>query len=685
MGNTVTATATGSVESILAQAARMLESRPDLALAQAEAILAQRGGFPPAEFLACQALRRMGKLDGVLRRLATLARMQPRVPAILWELAQVASEAGEPEQAIAALEGLTRQQPTIATGWFLLAGELRKVDRNEDAWRADLSGVHASSRDADLLKAAVAMNEGQIDQSEAMLKARLERLPDDPATLRLLGELNWRRGDMTPALALVERAVESAPGFDLARDFLIRLLLQSNNLPDALAHAEILTQSPVKNAGHDLILASVLVRLGDQERACEIYEGLLAQKADQPQLWQNLGHALKTLGKQADAVHAYRQAVTHQPTMGEAWWSLANLKTVTLDADDIIVMEDALKTLEPDAASRQEDVFHLHFSLGKAYEDMKDDAASFHHYDQGNRLRRTMVRHDADAFSAEVAETARTFSATFIAGMGEGGCLAPDPIFIVGLPRSGSTLVEQILASHSQVEGTMELPEMMMIASRLQSRVDEGGFPDFRTMIASLSKADRLRLGQEYIDRTRVHRKTERPLFIDKLPNNWQHVGLIHLILPNAKIINARRHPIGCCYSAWKQHFARGQTFSYDLADLGRYYRDYVAHMAAFDDAMPGRVHRVIYEQMVADTQSEVSHLLDYLGLPFEDACLAFWKNDRAVRTASSEQVRQPIFTDAVDHWKRFEVWLTPLTEALGPVVASYPQAPSEWKARLRA
>nr|WP_250890438.1 tetratricopeptide repeat-containing sulfotransferase family protein [Sphingobium nicotianae] len=663
----------------------MLDEHADEALTQAEAILARAPGLPPAELLACQALRRLGKPKAALPRLSILARSQPRVPAILWELAQTASETGNSEQAVAALENLTRQQPAVATGWFLLAKELRKAGREEEAWRADLSGVHASSRDRELLEAAVAMNEGQLDDSEAKLTARLERLPDDPAACRLLGEIHWRRGDMTEALTLVERAVHLAPGYDLARDFLVRLLLQTNRLPEALEHAETLVRSPLRNSSHDLLKASVLVRLGDQEQARTIYERLLAQRADQPQLWQNLGHVLKTLGRQADAVHAYRQAVTYQPTMGEAWWSLANLKTVKLGAEDIAAMEQALHSLEPESKTRQEDIFHLHFSLGKAFEDAKDDDASFRHYDQGNRLRRTMVTHDAASFSAEVAAAATLFTGPFIAQMGEGGCPAPDPIFVVGLPRSGSTLVEQILASHSQVEGTMELPEMMMIAGRLQSRVDEGEFPDFRAMITALTPADRLRLGEEYIERTRVHRVTDKPLFIDKMPNNWQHVGLIQMILPNARIIDARRHPVGCCYSAWKQHFARGQAFSYDFADLGRYYRDYVAQMAAFDEAMPGRVHRVIYEQMVADTAGEVSRLLDYLGLPFEEACLAFWQNDRAVRTASSEQVRQPIFTGGVDHWKRFEAWLAPLTDALGPVVDSYPQPPSDWRGWLSA
>jgi len=557
-----------------------------------------------------------------------------------------------------------------------MAKELRKAGRIEEAWRADLSGIHASSSDPELLDAAVAMNDGRLDEGAAILEARLQQLPDDASACRLLGEIHWRRGDMTEALALVERAVDLAPGFDLAREFLIRLLLQSNRLPEALENAELLCNSPVQSPGYDLIKASVLVRLGDQEGARELYEPLLERQPDQPQVWQNLGHVMKTLGRQADAVRAYREAVTRLPTMGEAWWSLANLKTVKLGIEDMAAMEQALATLAQGEANRAEDIFHIHFALGKALEDMKDFAASFRHYALGNSLRRTLVRHDADDFSAEAAAAAHAFSGPFIAGQGEGGCQAADPIFIVGLPRSGSTLLEQILSSHSQVEGTMELPEMMMIASRLQARVDDGEFPDFGAMVASLTVTDRQRLGEEYIERTRVHRRAGKPMFIDKMPNNWQHVGLIRLVLPKAKIIDARRHPMGCCFSAWKQHFARGQSFSYDLVEVARYYRDYVSLMAHFDAAVPGAIHRVIYEQMVGDTRNQVERLLAYVGVPFEEACINFWQNDRAVRTASSEQVRKPLFTDGVDHWKRFEPWLGPLVETLGSVATAYPEVP---------
>ncbi len=664
------------VRALLDAAAERVETAPDLALAEAERALGAMPGLPPALFVSAQALRRLGRPAEACARLSLIPGGARRPAMVLWEHAQAASEAGQTGAAIEVLEALTQVQPGVASGWFLLAAALRKVGRHEDAWRADLSAVHAASRDPDLLKAAAAVHDGKLDEAEATLRARAERLPDDPVGTRMLGEVCWRRGDMAEALRLVERAVDLAPGFDLARDFLVRLLMQVNRLPEALTHAEMLARSPVGGSAARLVLSSVLVRLGDQERARGIYVELLDEQPDQPLLWQNLGHVLKTLGEQGEAIAAYRAAVERKATLGEAWWSLANLKTVKLGESDIAAMEAALAALAGEQG-RDEDVFHLHFSLGKAYEDAGDAARAFAHYDKGNRLRRTLIRYDADQLSAEAGAAAATFTPPFIASMGEGGCLAEDPIFIVGLPRSGSTLVEQILSSHSAIEGTMELSEMMTIAARLQSRVDEGEFADFESMVRSLGPADRTRIGEEYIERTRVHRKTDRPRFTDKMPNNWQHVGLIRLILPNAKIVDARRHPMSCCFSGWKQHFARGQTFTYDLTEIGRYYRDYVRLMAHYDAAAPGAVHRVIYERMVADQEGETRALLGYLGLPFEESCLEFHRNTRAVRTASSEQVRQPIYTDAVEHWKSFAPWLGPLEAALGDVATAYPDVPA--------
>jgi hypothetical protein len=330
----------------------------------------------------------------------------------------------------------------------------------------------------------------------------------------------------------------------------------------------------------------------------------------------------------------------------------------------------------------EEDRFHFHFSLGKAFEDARDYATSFEHYDRGNRLRREMVQYEADETSQHVRRSKQLLTPEFFAAREGWGSSAPDPIFIVGLPRAGSTLLEQILSSHPSVEGTMELPDIIEMARSLgggRARGEASKYPD---VLAELA-IDQLRaLGDQYIANTRIQRKTDAPFFIDKMPNNFAHIGLLQLILPRAKIIDARRHPLGCCFSGFKQHFARGQHFTYGLDDIGRYYRDYVELMAHFDAVLPGRVHRVIYETLVDDTEQEVRRLLDYCGLPFDARCLRFYENDRAVRTASSEQVRRPIYRDGVDHWQHYEPWLEPLKRALGPVLESYPAVPEMFDTR---
>ncbi len=324
----------------------------------------------------------------------------------------------------------------------------------------------------------------------------------------------------------------------------------------------------------------------------------------------------------------------------------------------------------------EEDRFHFHFSLGKAFEDAREYTKSFQHYEQGNAIRRAMIHYDADENSQQMHRSKELLTREFFATRENWGSPAPDPIFIVGLPRAGSTLLEQILSSHPLVEGTMELPDIIDMARSLGGGRARGAASKYPEILAEMS-ADELRaLGEQYIANTRIQRKSDAPFFIDKMPNNFAHIGLIQLILPRAKIIDARRHPMGCCFSGFKQHFARGQHFTYGLDDIGRYYRDYVELMAHVDVALPGRVHRVIYETMVDDTETEVRRLLDYCGLPFDQRCLRFYENERAVRTASSEQVRQPIYRDGVDHWQHYEPWLEPLKRALGPVLESYPEVP---------
>lgn len=514
-----------------------------------------------------------------------------------------------------------------------------------------------------LMEAALALSANRLSQAEPLLRAHLKADPFDVAAMRMLAELAGRIGRYKDAEKLLRRALELRPAFSAARANLAIVLYRLNRPLDAIAELDRLMADDPDHVGHANLKAAALARIGGFDDAITLYEAVLKQMPDQPKVWMSYGHMLKTVGRQADGVAAYRRAITLAPHLGEVWWSLANLKTVQFDDADIAAMQAALTS---DTLS-VEDRFHIDFALGKAFEDRHAAATAFAHYAAGNALRRTRQSYDA-------AETTRFVDAAIAAidnGLFDGavaeGCPAHDPIFVLGMPRAGSTLIEQILSSHSQVEGTSELPDMPALARQIT---------DYPAGLATIDGARRHAIGAEYIDRTRIQRQTDRPFFVDKLPNNWAHILLIMLTLPNATIIDARRHPLGCCFSNFKQHFARGQAFSYALDDMGHYYRDYVRLMAAVDRAVPGRIHRVHYEAMVDDTEESVRALLAACGLSFEPACMAFHKTERAVRTASSEQVRQPIFRDGTDAWVAFEPWLDPLKAALGDVLDAYPQVP---------
>jgi tetratricopeptide (TPR) repeat protein len=397
----------------------------------------------------------------------------------------------------------------------------------------------------------------------------------------------------------------------------------------------------------------------------KLYEDVLARVPNQPGVWVSYGHMLKTVGRLAEGIEAYRRAIAIKPTMGEAWWSLANLKTVKFDDADLQSMQTALK------ASRltDSDRFHLDFALGKAMHDAGRTDEAFAHYSKGNALRLKTHPYQSSSLTGIVDRGVKAFTPEVFAER-QGGCDAPDPIFVVSLPRSGSTLIEQILSSHSLVEGTTELQDIPALSRKV------GNYPKD---VLALDADARRELGEEYLKRASVQRRTDRPYFVDKLPNNWLFVPFIQLILPNAKIIDARRHPLSCCFSNFRQHFAQGQDFTYDQESLGRYYSDYVRLMAHVDAVLPGRVHRVIYERMVDDTEAEVRALLAYCGLGFEPQALEFYKTERAVRTPSSEQVRRPIYRDATEEWQRYESHLRPMKAALGPVLDAYPNAPAEF------
>jgi tetratricopeptide (TPR) repeat protein len=588
------------------------------------------------------------------------------------ELAFALASSGRAQDAVGAMARAVALRPDLGASWLALGD---RFTARGDAGAADTAyaqHVRHSTHDPRLLAAATALCENRIPAAEQLLRAQLRERPTDVAAIRMFAEVAARLGRYGDAGNLLTRCLELAPGFHAARHNLAIVLHRQGKATEALAEVQRLLDVEHDSPAYRNLQAALLARIGDYTTSLQVYEEVLARFADQPRLWMSYGHALKTVGREADSIAAYRRSIALAPGLGEAWWSLANLKTFRFQPEELQSMRAELTR----DALQADDRFHLHFSLGKALEDAGDFAASFTQYAEGNRLRRLQLHYDADDNTAFVRRSEALFTPAFFAARAGCGAAQADPIFIVGLPRSGSTLIEQILASHSRVEGTMELPDILGIARDLGGRGGRGQVSRYPERLSELG-ADELReLGERYLRQTRIQRRSDKPCFIDKMPNNLAHVGLIHLILPNARIIDARRHPLACCFSAFKQHFARGQAFSYDLADVGRYYRDYVELMAHFDGALPGRVHRIIYEQLVADTESEVRRLLEYCGLPFEEACLRFYENDRAVRTASSQQVRKPIYRDAVDQWRHYDSWLDPLRQALGPVLESYPAAP---------
>jgi len=510
-----------------------------------------------------------------------------------------------------------------------------------------------------MMAAALALYEGRLHEAEPLLKAQLKRDPFDVAAIRMLAELAARIERYRDAENLLRRALEIAPDFVAARSNLATVLHRQGRSVEAVEELDRLQQLDPDNLMNANLKAAVLGRVGEFDEALALYEQVLQGFGKQPKIWMSYGHMLKTVGRQADAVTAYRRALALAPTLGEVWWSLANLKTVAFDDADLAAMLAAREQTDISAADR----FHLHFALGKAYEDRREPDAAFHHYEKGNALRKTQIHYDADQTRAAVDHAKTLYTPAFFEARGDFGAAAPDPIFIIGMPRAGSTLIEQILASHSMVEGTMELPDIPQLFAKARN---DGG-------LAKLTAADAKALGEQFLHDTQVQRKSDKPLYIDKLPNNWLHVGFIHLILPNAKIIDARRHPMDCCFSNFKQHFARGQAFSYSLTDMGRYYADYVDLLGHFDEVLPGRIHRVIHERLIENLEAEVRTLLDYLRLPFEEACLHFYANERAVRTASSEQVRRPINSDGIGQWRAMEAHLQPLKDALGSALTQYP------------
>jgi tetratricopeptide (TPR) repeat protein len=670
----VSAEPTASLDIALAHAARLLASDPALAAEQAGEILRVVGDHPLALLVLGAAHCACGDAGKAVGVLEPLAAAHPRWAQAQLELGIALGQAGRSSGALATLRRAVALKPELPRAWLALADHLVAIGDAHGADAAYASHIRYSTADPKLLAAATALCEQRIPEAEAQLREHLRQAPTDVAAIRMLAEVAGRLGRDDDAEALLARCLELAPGFHAARQNHAFVLNRCNRHAEALADAEVLLAADPGNPGYLNLKAVILSRIGDSEQAIALYEAVLATHPNHPKLWTSYGHALKTAGLQERAVAAYRRSIELDPDHGEAYWSLANLKTFRFGEADVQAMQERLAQVGLASEHRH----HFEFALGKALEDAGDYAGSFQHYLEGNTLRKATAPYSASETTARSRHARRVYTREFFQQRAGCGSDAPDPIFIVGLPRAGSTLVEQILSSHSAVEGTMELAEIIAITRELRNRAQSPQTTSYHDVVADLDGDELRALGERYLERTRIHRMSGAPLFIDKMPNNFAHIGLIHLALPNAKIIDARRHPLACCLSGFKQHFARGQNHTYDLDDLGRYYRDYVGLMAHFDDALPGRIHRVIYEDMVDDTESEVRRLLAYCGLPFEEQCLRFFENPRAVRTASSEQVRRPIYREGVDHWRHYEPWLGPLKSALGPVLESYPQPPPQ-------
>lgn len=595
---------------------------------------------------------------------------------------------GQPGAALAQAQAIIDEVPTSAAAHRLAAHALRALDREAEAQAASLAAVSATVHDEAMVEAALALADNRLPDAEAALRGRLREDATDVAAIRMLAEVAGRIGRYDDAERLLSRALELAPGFGAARANLATVQYKQNRFAEAAATLEAVLGEDPDNPAHANLRAAALGRIGGYDEALALYAELTQRFPDHAKLWMSHGHMLKTVGRQDDGIAAYRRGLAADPGLGEIWWSLANLKTIRFDADDRKAMEAALVVAEPknmpaalaaadpEGDARADDRLHLHFALGKAYDDVAEHEPAFRHYAAGNAIRAGQLGYRAAETSAMVDAIIAACTPEFFASRTGAGDPAPDPVFILGMPRAGSTLIEQILSCHSAIEGTMELPDIPALALGL-GREAKG---DGRRWIEALAEArpeQLAEMGADFLRRTAVQRKTDKPFYIDKLPNNWLYTAFIRLVLPNAKIIDARRHPLDCCFSNFRQHYAKGQAFSYSLADVGGYYRDYVRLMAHIDAAQPGRVHRVIHEALLDDPEAEVRAMLAFLGQPFEEACMAFHANARAVRTASSEQVRRPINRDGVGQWQPYEKWLDPLKQALGPVLPAYPGVPA--------
>jgi len=621
--------------------------------------------------IAAQSLRMTQQTEAALAMLNRLEQHHPQFSQLFLERGLCHVARRDALAAISDLRVAVMINSALTMGWHMLVGLYRMTGDVKSAEVAAKHVAHLTSVPPPVVEAKVLFGDGEVDEAEMQIRRFLLEFGDHPEAMRLLAQIGHMRNIFDDAEVLYAGVLDMVPEHHEARQEYVDVLIARHKYPQAREALEPLLKMDPTNHAHRRQAATIQVGLGDFEGVIPAYRAMLGEifgdslmarvrRADL-NLW--LGHALKTEGRTEEAIDAYMGATAERPDFGDAWWSLANLKTYRFSDASIEVMRARLD----DGSTVEFDRIHIAFALGKALEDKGDYAASWAAYEQGNSMHRATSGYFPEIFETNTREQKRVCTAPFFAERASWGVDDPSPIFVLGLPRSGSTLIEQILASHSMVEGTQELPDVQRIVHELQGRELNFDDPRYPGILPELD-ADAIRkFGEQYIADTMPNRALDRPYFIDKMPNNFRHVGLIHLILPNARIIDARREPMACCFSNFKQLFAQGQEFTYGIDDIARYYRTYVELMDHWDAVLPGRVLRVQHEDVIDDLEGSVRRILDYCGLPFEDACVEFHKTKRSVRTPSSEQVRQPIFRDGLDQWKNFEPWLEPLRAALGP------------------
>jgi tetratricopeptide (TPR) repeat protein len=631
------------------------------ALAAAETLVRVAPGNRHVLYLIAANLRCLNRIPDALAALQRLEQQHPQFSLLYQERGHCYSSLRDAPRAIDAFVRGVNLNPALVASWSMLE-RLYLMTADEKNAAAAAAQVSTLKRlPPEIVQAGSLFSDGELAAAENILRAYLLHAGNDVEALRLLGRIEHRYNGLDEAERLLEEALKLAPDYRAARLDYVRILMDGQKYLQAHEEINTLLKLDPDNPECLSLHAAASAGLGRHGSAIGLYRQLLARSPESFELHVALGHSLKSAGRQKEAVESYRTAMAVRPGFGDSYWSLANLKTYRFSQDELARMraEEAAPTIQP------VDRYHLCFALGKALEDRKEYAESWKFYERGNRLKRDEGSYNPVIIEANTRKQIEVCTKQFFADRAGAGAPDPDPIFIVGLPRSGSTLLEQILASHSLVEGTHELSDIQRIVLGMQgtrSDPDDSPYPD---ILADLTPEDFRRFGERYMTGSRAYRR-DKPFFIDKMPNNFRHIGLIHLMLPNARIIDARREPMACCFSNLKQLFAKGQEFTYGIEDVARYYRTYVDLMGHWDTVLPGRILRVWYEDVVEDLEGNVRRILEFCGLKFEPRCVEFYKTVRSVQTASSEQVRQPIFHDGLFQWRHYEPWLGPLKDSLG-------------------